>query len=718
MSYVNFNRALSRAQIEALTNATNGKIYFATDGGIYVGNASGTAELKANISEELPTLYAGNDLSADQKQHNLDVLSVLSNKSGTPGINVCTVELVKMQNLTDGTTFIITINGVFHNSELYLVNGQINGWMLDDNVSKFTFTTTDGSIPSNYSGQSKKNYLLYKAVRFTLPDNPEVETTVSVTDLPVVSDAADMGDIFAAWNGTLSYGYNLKIEGGDYLYYEMFFHRENKIIRLRKYADDSVKVMWIPAIQDIGAVSYNSQTLTSSQQKQARQNIGIDGTLSSEVIGDIEDPTNSWYTKAQTDTLLNAKQNTLVSGTNIKTVNGNSLLGSGNIEIEGGGVFWALYNTTTFNEIKQAILDGKTVYATKNQNVIDDWSQGNYVEDNVYTLSNVYYNDSDPTDSNISFTISDASRVWEIWVNYNDEWDSNYKDIGNVTGLASSTDDSIALFSGTSGKSIKQSTYTIDNLITTTESNIRRYTKYKLCSDSCQYYKIFFTSADGTKWVPASADASNSSTSAKVVNQRPINPFGEIIFANSNKAINANVNIRSVTTEIYSQYTTNGFFIGYSFNRTGVAPALDTSKPVYVKCTPQSNGSAIIDPDTPITQTLPTTADGKIYIYLGEPSGATSMYLPHHHPVYYYEDGAVRLWTNPNDTKNTAGATDTSSKIYLVGATSQSANPQTYSDNEVYATSGVLTTKSVQVGGGSATMQYDATNACIKFVFA
>lgn len=34
---------------------------------------------------------------------------------------------------------------------------------------------------------------------------------------------------------------------------------------------------------------------------------------------------------------LNGKQNTLVSGTNIKTVNGNSLLGSGDITIEGGG---------------------------------------------------------------------------------------------------------------------------------------------------------------------------------------------------------------------------------------------------------------------------------------------------------------------------------------------------------------------------------------------
>ena len=69
------------------------------------------------------------------------------------------------------------------------------------------------------------------------------------------------------------------------------------------------------------------------------------------------------------------------------------------------------------------------------------------------------------------------------------------------------------------------------------------------------------------------------------------------------------------------------------------------------------------------------------------------------------------------DTKNTAGSTDTSSKIYLIGATSQAANPQTYSDNEVYATNGVVTTKSVQVGGGAATMQYNSTTKAVDFIF-
>lgn len=53
------------------------------------------------------------------------------------------------------------------------------------------------------------------------------------------------------------------------------------------------------------------------------------------------------------------------------------------------------------------------------------------------------------------------------------------------------------------------------------------------------------------------------------------------------------------------------------------------------------------------------------------------------------------------DTKNTAGATDTSSKIFLVGALEQSANPQTYSDNEVYATNGELTARSIKAKNGN-----------------
>ena len=44
-----------------------------------------------------------------------------------------------------------------------------------------------------------------------------------------------------------------------------------------------------------------------------------------------------YYTESEVDTALNGKQATLVSGTNLKTINNTSLLGSGNIDISGGG---------------------------------------------------------------------------------------------------------------------------------------------------------------------------------------------------------------------------------------------------------------------------------------------------------------------------------------------------------------------------------------------
>ena len=50
------------------------------------------------------------------------------------------------------------------------------------------------------------------------------------------------------------------------------------------------------------------------------------------------------------------------------------------------------------------------------------------------------------------------------------------------------------------------------------------------------------------------------------------------------------------------------------------------------------------------------------------------------------------------NTKNTAGATNTSSKIYLIGATAQNANPQTYSHDTVYVdTDGLLYSGSKKV---------------------
>ena len=160
-------------------------------------------------------------------------------------------------------------------------------------------------------------------------------------------------------------------------------------------------------------------------------------------------------------------------------------------------------------------------------------------------------------------------------------------------------------------------------------------------SDTARYYKIYFKSADGTKWVPASVNSTNNATSARAVNQRPIDPFGEIVYTSANANYAAGASLSAGTA--WHQYTVT---LGYSFNRTGEALALSFPKAVYLKCAPQADGSAIMDADTPIVQDLPTTEDGKIYIHLGIAYSATAIELRYKHPVYYYKDGAIRLWTN------------------------------------------------------------------------
>lgn len=64
------------------------------------------------------------------------------------------------------------------------------------------------------------------------------------------------------------------------------------------------------------------------------------------------------------------------------------------------------------------------------------------------------------------------------------------------------------------------------------------------------------------------------------------------------------------------------------------------------------------------------------------------------------------------DTKNTAGSTNTSNKIYLIGATSQAANPQTYSHDTAYVgTDGCLYSNSTKVSVDGHTHSYAGSSS-------
>lgn len=98
----------------------------------------------------------------------------------------------------------------------------------------------------------------------------------------------------------------------------------------------------IPLTQIFDPSNYYNKTQIDSTVSGLTARMGEDEEVTAaalndlnEVSGKVETSTYDTFTAA-TNTALAGKQATLVSGTNIKTVNNQSLLGSGNIDIQGG----------------------------------------------------------------------------------------------------------------------------------------------------------------------------------------------------------------------------------------------------------------------------------------------------------------------------------------------------------------------------------------------
>ena len=131
-------------------------------------------------------------------------------------------------------------------------------------------------------------------------------------------------------------------------------------------------------------------------------------TKTSQLTNDSDFITNSYHDSS--------KQNTLVSGENIKTINGNSILGPGNITISGGGGGGTDKGFDNVRRIEYA--DSQTNY---------DPDSGEYL--NTSGTSKVYYKDNTSTTvpyvqtlglmpgNNVTFTEEQVGNSWKVKVN-------------------------------------------------------------------------------------------------------------------------------------------------------------------------------------------------------------------------------------------------------------------------------------------------------------
>ena len=162
-------------------------------------------------------------------------------------------------------------------------------------------------------------------------------------------------------------------------------------------------------------------------------------------------------------------------------------------------------------------------------------------------------------------------------------------------------------------------------------------------------YILFLSKSDG-RLVPVHSLDNNISLT-KTFTSEPFDPFGQIFYwgAATNYAAGASVG----NGYLYIQYLCD---FRYAFNIGGndTTSTLTAKNPLYLVAAPQSNGLAILH-SNPLSESLPSTDDGLIYIYLGRVYEDTNPYrcvLAPIHPVYWYKNGAIRQYGGDAATIN------------------------------------------------------------------
>lgn len=136
------------------------------------------------------------------------------------------------------------------------------------------------------------------------------------------------------------------------------------------------------------------------------------------------------------------------------------------------------------------------------------------------------------------------------------------------------------------------------------------------------------------------------------------------------------------------------------FYATAVTWSTITGKPSFATVATSGNYNDLSNKPTLVKQVEPGTPSTdwqSAYVPLDVTYSDTSIShkiisLPMASPASGNSQGRAGLITGVDkkklddftDTKNTAGATNSTDRLYLIGATSQGANPQTYSKNAVY----------------------------------
>lgn len=133
-------------------------------------------------------------------------------------------------------------------------------------------------------------------------------------------------------------------------------------------------------------------------------------------------------------------------------------------------------------------------------------------------------------------------------------------------------------------------------------------------------------------------------------------------------------------------YTTGSINLQYSTTNAQWS-ALTIQKPVYLIGTLQSDGTFKLNATKWWTQTLPTSDDGQIYIFLGMAYSATNIYLHDAHPIYWYKNGEIQPYAGYATATSRAAITTTANAVAYYTNTTGTFGSKASANGALYATS-------------------------------
>ena len=325
-----------------------------------------------SIPENIPTQTEVDNIAAD-------VSALETNMTG------------KQDTLVSGTN-IKTINNqsILGEGNIEITGGEV------DLTNYYTKTEADGKFATitGFNEQAADISALQTAMdgkQATLVSGENIKTingesVLGTGDIQISSEAKiyDAKEIKSTFNEKLNncvnhlntgedYTENLYINSGDRAIYDNFFHniKYGDIVLINKTSFYPYRLEY----RGVNGGYYRFAVVLNDYDnlKNFTADISLRYTQNSDYL---TFATNNGGPAAKISDVM-AKQDTLVSGTNIKTINGNSILGEGNLVIEGGGIDLSNYYTKTETDTKldtkqNTLVSGTNIKTVNSQSILGE----------------------------------------------------------------------------------------------------------------------------------------------------------------------------------------------------------------------------------------------------------------------------------------------------------------------------------------------------------